>query len=161
MPINYAVTEPHPSIPKSGAYIGGGRGGAGNIRRYQANEITNGQTATGPASRITLSRPFSKRNVVVAGRGGAGNMVNISTDHPEDRIFQFDEDMLQSREHVSPVYHIGRGGAGNCVHESSRHSSTAVERKNSTDSNYSTASDPDRRPAVNRLSMSSFFSRRS
>lgn len=38
----------------------------------------------------------------------------------EERVFQFDEEMVKKREtqNVAPVYHIGRGGAGNCANES-------------------------------------------
>ncbi|EME83148.1 uncharacterized protein MYCFIDRAFT_211255 [Pseudocercospora fijiensis CIRAD86] len=127
---NYSVVEPHPTVPKSGGYVGGGRGGAGNFKRYKAEEITDGQNASGPASRITLSRPF--RRHIPAGRGGAGNMFSET----EEPIFQFDEE-LKSRQHSTPVYRIGRGGAGNMVNEIkantlSRKDSTASEAESTT-----------------------------
>ena len=57
-----SITEPHPSVPKSGtAYLSGGRGGAGNYKRYKAEDITDGQSATGPASRINLLSKSLKR----------------------------------------------------------------------------------------------------
>ncbi|KAI5359529.1 hypothetical protein Slin15195_G071560 [Septoria linicola] len=150
----YSVTEPHPSV-RSG-YIGGGRGGAGNFKRYKAEELTSGPSATGPASRITLTRPFAKRTVT-SGRGGFGNAVTTQT---EESIFQFDEEMLKARETAStPVYRIGRGGAGNVFPEAKAPSSS---RKNSSDSS---ASDSSERPANLRREsggvFSSIFSRRS
>lgn len=106
----YSVTEPHPSVPKSGTFVvGGGIGGAGNYKRYQASDLTQGPTASGPASRAPLVRPQAKRTVTV-GRGGAGNYTTPETEEP---MFQFDEEMSKRREVQAPVYHIGRGGAGN------------------------------------------------
>lgn len=102
-----SVTEPHPSVPKPGAYLYGGRGGAGNYRRYKSEEITPGATATGPASRISLSKSSKRQPVQHSGRGGAGNIYK-ATD-TEERVFQFDEEMVKKRELQAPVYHIGRG----------------------------------------------------
>ncbi|KAF7191112.1 hypothetical protein HII31_07627 [Pseudocercospora fuligena] len=144
---NFSVVEPHPTVPKSGGYVGGGRGGAGNFKRYKPEEITDGQNASGPASRITLSRPF--RRHIPAGRGGAGNMFSET----EEPIFQFDEELLKSRQNSTPVYRIGRGGAGNMVNENK---ANTLSRKDSTDSSASEASE-----RVSRLSISSIFSRRS
>lgn len=111
---NYSVTEPHPSVPKSGKVVlGGGIGGAGNYKRYDASEVTNGATANGPASRVTLSRP--KARTVLSGRGGAGNYKAPESEVP---MFQFDEELTKRREHEAPVYHIGRGGAANFVKDS-------------------------------------------
>ncbi|KXS94492.1 hypothetical protein AC578_4511 [Pseudocercospora eumusae] len=147
---NYSVVEPHPTVPKSGGYVGGGRGGAGNFKRYKSEEITDGQNASGPASRITLSRPF-RRNIP-AGRGGAGNMFSET----EESIFQFDEELLKYRQNSTPVYRIGRGGAGNMVNENK---AISLSRKDSTDSSASAASEASER--ISRLSISSIFSRRS
>jgi hypothetical protein len=102
---NLSVTEPHPSVPKPGAFISGGRGGVGNYRRYKAEDITPGATATGPASRISLSKS-SKRQPAHTGRGGAGNVYKAAD--TEERVFQFDEEMVKKRELQAPVYHIGR-----------------------------------------------------
>lgn len=115
-----SITEPHPSVPKSGtAYLSGGRGGAGNYKRYKAEDITDGQSATGPASRINLLSKSLKRQVLLpVGRGGNGNMCTPGTD-AEDRVFQFDEEMAKRSQPQAPVYHIGRGGAGNWVDEES------------------------------------------
>lgn len=148
-----SVIEPHPTVPKSGGYIGGGRGGAGNIKKYRAEELSNGASATGPASRISLARPFGKRTIT-SGRGGAGNVFSSN----EESIFQFDEEMIKSREtaHVTPVYHIGRGGAGNWINEAKP--VTASQRKNSTDSERSNEESAGR-PSLQRFS--SIFSRRS
>ena len=112
---NFSVTEPHPSVPKSGGYIMGGRGGAGNYRRYKAEDLTSGPTATGPASRVSLPQPFKRQAAVPAGRGGAGNM--LKPYEAEERVFSFDEELVRQRENSTPIYHIGRGGAANWVDE--------------------------------------------
>lgn len=110
---NYSVTEPHPSVPKSGTFVvGGGIGGAGNYRKYQASEVTSGPNASGPASRAPLARPTVQRHVTV-GRGGAGNLYSNASPQSEEAMFQFDEEITKRREAQAPVYHIGRGGAGN------------------------------------------------
>lgn len=119
---SYSVTEPHPSIPKSGAYIMGGRGGAGNYKRYKAEDLTSGPSATGPASRVSLPQPFKRQSAVPAGRGGAGNMVRPQEN--EERVFSFDEELVRQRESSTPIYHIGRGGAANWVDESIRPSAS-------------------------------------
>ncbi len=129
MPRTLSVVEPHPSVPQSGGYVYGGRGGAGNYKHYKSTDLTAGPSATGPASRINLIKPFSKRQTAsqtsptyfASGRGGAGNMFRPSTAGVDDeRVFQFDEEMVKKRETqaVAPVYHIGRGGAGNYADES-------------------------------------------
>ncbi|KAM0715090.1 hypothetical protein Q7P37_009555 [Cladosporium fusiforme] len=127
---NYSVTEPHPSVPKSGTFVlGGGIGGAGNYKRYNASELTSGPSAQGPPSRITLNRaPSSNRSVVRVGRGGAGNF--YKTPEAEEPMFQFDEEM-NARQNQAPVYHIGRGGAANFVDETK--SVNAPLRKVSSD----------------------------
>ncbi|CAK1357541.1 hypothetical protein CB0940_07730 [Cercospora beticola] len=154
MSSRYSVCEPHPSVPRSGGYIMGGRGGAGNYHRYKAEDLTSGHNATGPASRISLTRPFKR--TMTTGRGGMGNTITET----EENIFQFDEEMLKARETAAtPVYRIGRGGAGNTVQDD-RVSSSSL-RKNSTSSSASDSSD---RPANTRREsgmFSSIFSRRS
>ena len=128
---NLSVTEPHPSVPKAGGYIYGGRGGAGNFKRYKGDEITPGPTAAGPASRISLSKSFKRQGSLPIGRGGAGNMVR--TPDAEERVFQFDEEMAKRRELQAPVYHIGRGGAANWVDETQQQQQQyRTERLNST-----------------------------
>jgi hypothetical protein len=115
---NYSVTEPHPSVPKSGTFVlGSGIGGAGNFKRYTPAEVTQGSNAQGPPSRITLARAPSSQRTIRVGRGGAGNFVPTSPE-TEQAMFQFDEEMHARREHQAPVYHIGRGGAANFVNES-------------------------------------------
>lgn len=148
MPRFFSVVEPHPTVPKSGGYIGGGRGGAGNFQRYKAGETTPGQTATGPASRVPLTKPVKR--TVPAGRGGAGNMVSET----EESIFQFDEEMVKTRETSAPVYHVGRGGAGNLF-------SAAPERNPNPrkDSDSSSSDSGSTRSGLNRAF--SIFSRRS
>jgi len=132
---NLSVTEPHPSVPKTGgAYLYGGRGGAGNYRRYKADEITPGATATGPPARISLSKASKRQPVQHTGRGGAGNTFKPA--EAEERVFQFDEEMVKKRELQAPVYHIGRGGAGNEVNQQPR-----TQRMNSTASAISSNSD--------------------
>jgi len=110
---NFSVTEPHPSVPRSGGYVGGGRGGAGNYKHYTADELSSGPSATGPASRVSLTRALKR--TMPGGRGGAGNMFTPSA--TEISMFQFDEEMVKQREPQAPVYHIGRGGAANFVKE--------------------------------------------
>ncbi|QIW94867.1 hypothetical protein AMS68_000385 [Peltaster fructicola] len=110
----FSIAEPHPSVPKSGAYLAGGRGGAGNYKRYNAEELTSGANATGAASRMPLNKHYP-RNITI-GRGGAGNNKWIAPE-TEQSIFQFDEEMVARRESQAPVYHIGRGGAANFVDE--------------------------------------------
>lgn len=117
----YSITEPHPTVKSRGrpAYIQAGRGGAGNIKRYNSEELTKGQTATGPASRAELSPPPTTSRFT-AGRGGAGNTFTQS--HSQRAIFSFDEElrrdeMIKENMSKAPVYHIGRGGAGNAVDE--------------------------------------------
>lgn len=109
---NYSVTEPHPSVSKT-SYIGGGRGGAGNYKRYNKTEITSGPDATGPPSLASLvSKTSPAKKTYIGGRGGAGNTFHASSE-AERTIFQFDEEMVKKREAQAPVYHISRGGAGN------------------------------------------------
>ncbi|CZT17521.1 uncharacterized protein RCC_03355 [Ramularia collo-cygni] len=122
-----AVTEPHPSASKAG-YFSSGVGGAGNFRRYKPEEVSKGPDATGPASRVPLSKPTKR--VVMGGRGGAGNYV--SSRH-EESIFQFDEEMVNNRDVSAPVYKIGRGGQGN-IFASQK---PASSRKDSSDSSGS------------------------
>lgn len=152
-----SVTEPHPTVPKQGGFIGGGRGGAGNYHRYSSKDLTSGPTATGPASRISLSKPH--RRHVPAGRGGAGNMFHES----EEAIFQFDEEMIRKREAQSaPIYHIGRGGAANFVDESkdSKSSKPSTHRKDSTSSGNSNASVHSNGSTTQRV-LNNIFGRRS
>src|ERR1700761_6107908 len=116
---NVSVTEPHPSVPKAGGYVFVGRGGAGNYKRYKGDELTSGPTASGPASRISLTKGFKRQPAVQpTGRGGAGNMFRAPDN--EERVFQFDEEMVKRREMQAPVYHIGRGGAANYVDETTQ-----------------------------------------
>lgn len=129
---NYSVTEPHPSVPKSGGYIYGGRGGAGNYKRYKAEDLTSGPTATGPASRVSLPQPFKRQTAIPSGRGGAGNMVKPYD--AEERVFSFDEELVRQRQNSTPIYHIGRGGAANWVDESRERKSSRTESVSSDDS---------------------------
>lgn len=151
------IFEPHPTVPQKGGYIGGGRGGAGNFKKYKGDELTQGAIATGPASLAPLTRPTVKR-IVPSGRGGAGNMVLES----EESIFQFDEDMAKKRDIEAPVYRIGRGGAGNVFTSQPQNQSSS--RKYSSDSN---ASESERVTVLNPLaamrrnSTLSIFTRRS
>lgn len=110
---SYRITEPHPSVPTSTIYYG--RGGAGNITRVNPKEVTDGQNASGPASRVKLTPPPTNA-YFTSGRGGAGNVHR----EKERAMFSFDEELAQQerlREHAAPVFHIGRGGAGNYVAE--------------------------------------------
>lgn len=126
---NYSVTEPHPSVPRSGnVVLGSGIGGAGNYKRYTQTELTSGPSAQGPPSRIVLNRAPSSQRPVRVGRGGAGNFVS-KTPETEQAMFQFDEEMHARRENQAPVYHIGRGGAANFVNEAK----PSAQRMNSSD----------------------------
>ncbi|KAF2020310.1 hypothetical protein BU24DRAFT_136860 [Aaosphaeria arxii CBS 175.79] len=109
---SYHITEPHPSVPSSNIYHSG-RGGAGNVTRVNPKNVTDGRSATGPASRVKLTPP-PHNALFTSGRGGAGNVHR----EKERAMFSFDEELAQQerlREHAAPVYHIGRGGAGNLV----------------------------------------------
>lgn len=143
-----SVTEPHPSLPTTTptSYLPTGRGGAGNYARYPTASLTAGPTATGPASRISLTKPFKRNQPPTStfyGRGGAGNSFRKA--ESEERVFQFDEEMVRTREVQSPVYHIGRGGAANWVDESKSGSGARemprTERVNSTASAVSSSSE--------------------
>ncbi len=136
-----SITEPHPSVSKAsrGTYIQAGRGGAGNYKRYKVEDLTTGPAATGPASRLNLSKTF-KRPFIPSGRGGSGNMYKSSTD-TDERMFQFDEEMVRRTESQAPVYYIGRGGAANWIDERDAPSSSSKNRQYSTASADSGASD--------------------
>lgn len=132
---NYSITEPHPTVPKSGSVVlGSGIGGAGNLRRYTHEQLTSGPSAQGPPSRISLNRaPSSQRTTVRVGRGGAGNFVKSPTPETEQAMFQFDEEMQARRENQAPVYHIGRGGAANFVNEAQPQPQPAPQRMAGSD----------------------------
>lgn len=131
--VSFHVTEPHPTVAST--YIYSGRGGAGNAMRVNPSQVTNGQTASGPASRIKLTSP--PNNCYLTGRGGAGNMKKT-----ERAMFSFDEELQQQerlRAQQAPVYHIGRGGAGNLIDEWK----PRAQRQNSASSNSSVESEKD------------------
>lgn len=133
---SFHITEPHPSVKSSG-YIYSGRGGAGNVTRVKPTEVTAGQTASGPASRVKLTPPPSTA-FFTSGRGGAGNMHR----EKERAMFSFDEELQQQerlRAQQAPVYHVGRGGAGNLVDEMKPRS----HRTNSASSNSSVEEEKD------------------
>ena len=103
--------------------------------------ITTGATATGPASRTTLTPPPAN-GYFAAGRGGAGNMYR----ERERAIFSFDEELEREMRRGAPVYHVGRGGAGNMIHRDSDNESTLSRKFSSTSqgsakSNLSSTSD--------------------
>jgi hypothetical protein len=138
---NYSITEPHPSVPSS-HYAGYGRGGAGNIAKVNPKNITNGATATGPASVAQIRAP-APNTVFMSGRGGAGN----AHFEKERAIFSFDEELARQQkmmDHQSPYYHVGRGGAGNLVDEYTR-------RRSSADSNDSSRSGGSVRNSLNKI----------
>ncbi|KAI9657624.1 MAG: hypothetical protein M1821_002800 [Bathelium mastoideum] len=120
----FHLTEPHPSTSRP--FIPTGRGGAGNYARVPSN-VTNGASASGPASRAVLPAPPSSSTIAspsssssssssqkfTTGRGGAGNARPAAT---ERAIFSFDEELAHEQrlqERAAPVFHCGRGGAGN------------------------------------------------
>jgi hypothetical protein len=132
---SFHITEPHPSV--GGSYIYSGRGGAGNVTRIKATDLTNGPTASGPASRVKLTPPPTT-HYYASGRGGAGNMHR----EKERAMFSFDEELQQQerlRSQQAPVYHVGRGGAGNLVDEMKPRS----QRTNSASSSSSNESSKD------------------
>jgi len=132
--VSFHITEPHPSVGSCDSYTGRRR--AGNAMRIKPNQVSNGQTASGPASRVKLAPPPTN-SVYATGRGGAGNMKKS-----ERAMFSFDEELQQQerlRSQQAPVYHIGRGGAGNLVDELKPRS----QRQNSASSNSSVESDKD------------------
>ncbi|KAI4716915.1 hypothetical protein E4T48_06846 [Aureobasidium sp. EXF-10727] len=146
--LSYLISEPHPSAPRgrSTAYLGSGRGGAGNYARYKVEELTVGNEATGPASRSAISPPPATQKYT-AGRGGMGN--TFTRQDSQRAIFSFDEELARDQKLMdarakAPVYHTGRGGSGNFVDEmkpsASRQNSAA-----SVSSNGSSVSDKARR----------------
>ncbi|KAF2846185.1 hypothetical protein T440DRAFT_406288 [Plenodomus tracheiphilus IPT5] len=119
--VSFHITEPHPSVKSSYIYSG---------------QVTNGATASGPASRVKLPSPPTN-SIYATGRGGAGNMKKT-----ERAMFSFDEELQQQerlRSQQAPVYHIGRGGAGNLVDEMKPRS----QRQNSASSTSSVESEKD------------------
>jgi hypothetical protein len=129
---SFRITEPHPSV--GGSYVYSGRGGAGNVTRVKPTDLTNGPTASGPASRVKLTPPPTS-SYFASGRGGAGNMYTGK----ERAMFSFDEELQQQerlRIQQAPVYHVGRGGAGNLVDEMKPRS----QRTNSSSSTLSNES---------------------
>lgn len=134
---SFHITEPHPSVNPTSSYIYSGRGGAGNAQRITPSTLTNGATASGPASRVKLTPPPSSA-YFATGRGGAGNMHR----EKERAMFSFDEELRQQerlRSQQAPVYHVGRGGAGNLVDEMKPRS----QRQGSSGSVSSVESDKD------------------
>ncbi|KAF2133792.1 hypothetical protein P153DRAFT_372362 [Dothidotthia symphoricarpi CBS 119687] len=135
--VSFHITEPHPSIGSSYVMYSG-RGGAGNHVRVKPSDVTNGATASGPASRAKLAPPPTNA-FFATGRGGAGNMRKAEK---ERTMFSFDEELAQQerlRSQQAPVYHIGRGGAGNLIDEMKPRS----QRQNSTGSASSVESEKD------------------
>ena len=130
----FHLTEPHPSVRR--AYIHTGRGGAGNYTSVP-RDVTDGITASGPASRVTLpASSSSSTRKFTSGRGGAGNVHTES----ERAIFSFDEELAHEQrlqERAAPVYHCGRGGAGNIASEYA----TRASRQGSASSDLSLRSD--------------------
>lgn len=139
----FFVSEPHPSVPadKKSPRISSGRGGAGNIAKYNRANLTAGPSASGPASRFSISAastastpnaasaaPAAADRKVFSGIGGAGNAKPAS----ERRIFSFDEELerqqkLTENANATPIYHVGRGGAGNAyAHAQQRKASSAA-----------------------------------
>jgi Protein of unknown function (DUF3602) len=103
----YDLVEPHPQATTP--YVHTARGGAGNVA--SASSTTNGQNASGPASRHpSLFNP--RRSFFTSGRGGAGNLHHAS----ERTIFSFDEELereMRQTQDLAPICYVGRGGAGN------------------------------------------------
>jgi hypothetical protein len=160
--LSYLINEPHPSAPRgrSTAYLGSGRGGAGNYARYKVEELTVGNQATGPASRGAISPPPPTQKYT-AGRGGMGN--TFTRQESQRAIFSFDEELARDQKLMdarakAPVYHTGRGGSGNFVDEMK----PATSRQNSAasiSSNGSAMSDKARRIGGAFRSLSRTFSR--
>lgn len=123
-----------------------GRGGAGNIHRYDARNFTSGRDATGPAfakvlppSALTSANPAFTQvqppRVRLVGRGGAGNAKPLHVYSPFDleadlKLAEQKEEKREERRRLSlaptvtstsgrsgSVYHVGRGGAGNAFDE--------------------------------------------
>ena len=79
----------------------------------------------------------------------------------EQAMFQFDEEMLKSRETpATPVYRVGRGGAGNMFPDA-KAASSASARKNSSSSAGSINERPENLRRESGGLFSSIFSRRS
>ena len=74
----------------------------------------------------------------------------FKTPEPEERVFQFDEEMKR-RDWQSPIYHIGRGGAANWVDESQTQQ-RRNERMDSTASETSSSSEDSARRSEGPLS---------
>lgn len=140
----FHLTEPHPSARRP--YIQTGRGGAGNYASVPRN-VTDGTTASGPASRTALLPPYSSSSSssssarkFTTGRGGAGNVHSNS----ERAIFSFDEELAHEQrlqDRAAPVYHCGRGGAGNVASEYGNWVGNKAGRQGSASSDLSLRSD--------------------
>jgi hypothetical protein len=160
--LSYLINEPHPSAPRgrSTAYLGSGRGGAGNYARYKVEELTVGNQATGPASRSAISPPPSTQKYT-SGRGGMGN--TFTRQESQRAIFSFDEELAREQKLMdarakAPVYHTGRGGSGNFVDEM-KPSTSRTNSAASVSSNGSTMSDKARRIGGAFRGLSRTFSR--
>ncbi|KAF2857480.1 hypothetical protein K470DRAFT_238326, partial [Piedraia hortae CBS 480.64] len=109
-----SIIEPHPSV-LTPRYLPSGRGGAGNQHYYTPNELTNGQTATGPASKISLTRRQSSplEEKLPSSRGGAGNITRHS--RREDDLASRELSSRERSRDASPYVLFGRGGAANVI----------------------------------------------
>lgn len=155
----YSLVEPHPTAAPSG-YLGSGRGGAGNFSKYKCTELTDGSTASGPASRTALFSSSLTSTLSTAkpsrmkpgGRGGAGNFRPAAPRQSEEAIFQFDEEMVKRRDSAAPIVRIGRGGMGNWTEgEGAVAGVGRTERLGSTDSRSSADSQMSATSSVRRV----------
>lgn len=76
----------------------------------------------------------------------------------EERVFQFDEEIVKRCEAKAPVYHIGRGGAANWVDERDVEQRERL-RQDSSASSESVVSDASAPSSNVRRSISSFARR--
>ena len=103
---------------------------------YKYSDLTQGASATGPASAAKTLPPPPTTHVFTSGRGGAGNAFRHRAESPR-RIFCFDEELAREQKIMdnaakAPVYRIGRGGAGNMVNENGQHQvAPSVHRRSS------------------------------
>jgi hypothetical protein len=146
--MTYTLVEPHPSATsrkasaKGNIILGFSRGGAGNHASYSRSALTDGASASGPASSSkhnirSAPRPFT-------GIGGAGNLrpkeahMAYSIDEEMQRL-QACAEAKQRKLPGGPMVHVGRGGAGNAYREGKQrqHSSSSTTSSKSSSSQQS------------------------
>lgn len=155
--MTYTLVEPHPSAASRKAsatgnvILGFSRGGAGNHGSYSRSALTDGASATGPASSSShivrsAPRPFT-------GIGGAGNLrpKEARTAYSIDEELQRLQACAEARQRKlpgAPMVYVGRGGAGNAYREGKQRQDSS----SSTTSSKSSSSQESIRRITGKLS---------